>query len=238
MNDQLSTDPPERKAPLLRGLGSFARPNLFTIEQSRAVYWADFVFYAAAIAALLAVVVMGTGPGRWPQVATLYFAGLVGWSALEYGVHRFVLHGVQPFQRWHAEHHARPAAYVCAPTILTSSLFGALLFAPAWLIAGGLSACALTAGLLSGYLAYSTTHHAIHQWHADNAWLRRRQRWHLLHHYATRPCRFGVTSGIWDVVCATVRPAPGVAPTGSSRHTGDSSAPGSSGETRHPTRQL
>lgn len=180
--------------------------SVLTIEQSKVAYWADFAFYGTMIVALAIVVVVGAAPAQWPRIAFLTLTGLVSWSALEYLVHRYLFHGVQPFQRWHAEHHARPAAFICAPTIVTAAVIGTFLFLPAWLMGDARSACALTLGLLSGYLAYSTTHHAIHHWHAKGAWLRRRQRWHLAHHSARRPCCFGVTSGIWDTAFRSTRP--------------------------------
>jgi len=179
--------------------------NLFTFEQTRAVYWADFVFYAAIIVILASVLAAVVPNPQWATVVLLVAMGLIFWSALEYTVHRFVLHGVQPFQRWHAAHHARPAALICSPTILTASIIGACLFMPAWAIAGLESACALTIGLLCGYLAYALTHHAIHHWRGDSRWLRRRQRRHFLHHHQRCACCYGVTSGFWDRVCGTRR---------------------------------
>jgi cyclopropane-fatty-acyl-phospholipid synthase len=47
--------------------------------------------------ASLVVLLIRVGPGG--QGAAL--AGLLGWSLIEYGVHRFVLHGLAPFRRWY-----------------------------------------------------------------------------------------------------------------------------------------
>jgi cyclopropane-fatty-acyl-phospholipid synthase len=180
--------------------------KLFAIEQTKTAYWADFAFYGAVIVGLAATLMVGTPQARWSEVACFAVAGLVGWTALEYVIHRFVFHGIQPFRRWHAEHHARPTAFICAPTILTASLLGGLLFLPAWVVGNVWSACALTLGVLSGYVAYAATHHAIHHWHAKSTWLRQRQRSHFIHHQAQQPCCFGVTSGIWDAACGSRRP--------------------------------
>lgn len=179
--------------------------NLFTFEQTRAIYRADFIFYGAMILVLAGLLAAAVPNPRWTTIVTLGLAGLIGWSALEYAVHRFVLHGVQPFQRWHEAHHDRPTALICSPTILTASVIAACLFLPAWAMAGLGSACALTFGLLCGYLAYALTHHAIHHWRAKSPWLRRRKRWHVVHHHESHPCCYGVTSGFWDSVCGTRR---------------------------------
>ena len=129
----------------------------------------------------------------------LVLAGLAGWTLLEYALHRFVLHGLRPFSDWHAEHHHRPAALICAPTILSASLIAALVFLPAWALGGLWPACAITLGVLGGYLAYAITHHATHHWRASNRWTRQRKRWHALHHDRHRgPGHYGVTTSFWD----------------------------------------
>jgi cyclopropane-fatty-acyl-phospholipid synthase len=179
--------------------------NLFTIEQTRAVYRADFVFYALVIALLAGALILAAPGGNSIASLGLVVAGLLGWTALEYGIHRYILHGVQPFKRWHADHHHRPAAFICAPTVLTAGTLALLLFAPAWWAGGVWHACALTLGVLMGYLAYAITHHATHHWRTENAWLRRRQRWHFLHHAGKEPCCYGVTSGFWDHAFGSIR---------------------------------
>ena len=73
--------------------------NVLTIEQSKAAYWADFAFYGTTIMVLAVVLVVGTPQAQWPRLAFWAITGVVGWSALEYLVHRFLFHGVQPFRR-------------------------------------------------------------------------------------------------------------------------------------------
>lgn len=77
--------------------------GLLSLEHSKAAYRADLALHGAAV------------------------AGLAGWTAIEYAMHRFVLHGMPPFRAWHALHHARPSARIGAPTLLSGSLIvGAL----------------------------------------------------------------------------------------------------------------
>ena len=128
-------------------------------------------------------------------------SGLLGWTAIEYGLHRFLLHGPQPFRRWHAEHHQRPSARIGTPTILSGGLIAALVLLPALLLGDPWRAGALSLGMLGGYLAYTLSHHAIHHGCGDSRWLRRRKRWHARHHHPTRlPLCYGVTTGFWDRV--------------------------------------
>jgi cyclopropane-fatty-acyl-phospholipid synthase len=182
--------------------------NLIRIEHSRLAYRADFALYGAAIAALAGFLLAAAPPSQGVAIAACVLAGLALWTVVEYGLHRFVLHGVPPFRRWHAEHHARPTALICAPTILTASLIAGLVFLPALLMADLWPACALTLGLLAGYQVYAVTHHATHHWRARSPWLRRRKQWHALHHHhAGEGACYGVTTGFWDHVFGSARAA-------------------------------
>lgn len=175
--------------------------RLFSFEHGRAAYRADFLLYGAAVA-LLSVLLVATGPsGHGAALAVMLLAGLLGWSLVEYGLHRFVLHGLPPFRRWHEQHHQRPTALICTPTLLSGSLIALFVFLPVALLGDRWLACALTLGLLVGYLAYAVTHHAIHHWQGGGTWLMRRKRWHALHHQRQGGAHcFGVTSAVWDHV--------------------------------------
>ncbi len=189
--------------------------GLFTLEHGVAAYRADFALYAATAVVLLGLLLFGSPHDQWQQNTALAVAGLLGWSAAEYLLHRFILHGMEPFRGWHAAHHARPTALICTPTLFSAALIATLVFLPALWWGGAWQACALTLGVLTGYLAYTVTHHATHHWRADTAWLRRRKRWHALHHQAAHaavPACYGVTSAFWDHVFRSALPAPGDGP--------------------------
>lgn len=181
--------------------------HLFSIEHSPSAYRADFILYGSACVALAVTLLLAAPRAQAPWLAALAVAGLAGWSLIEYLLHRFVLHGLPPFSHWHAEHHRRPGALICTPTLLSASLIILLVFVPALLLSDWWLASALTFGLLSGYLIYAVTHHALH--HAGppgatrSAWLQRRRHWHKLHHGSVhhlqrRPGHYGVTTAFWD----------------------------------------
>ena len=159
--------------------------GLFTLEHSKLAYRADFALHSAAIVALAIVLVRGTPAADGFEIAALIAAGLLAWSGLEYLLHRFVLHGLPPFRGWHAQHHRRPTALIYTPTVFTAALVAAGVFLPMWLAGGVWRACALTLGILLGYLSYSLTHHAVHHSRSTGAWLAQRRRWHARHHQAT-----------------------------------------------------
>jgi hypothetical protein len=141
---------------------------------------------------------------------------MAAWTPLEYLLHRFVLHGVQPFSNWHALHHERPTALICSPTVLSASVLIGLVFLPIGLVSNRWFATALTLGLLLGYQAYALTHHVVHHGAARRlvrrepfrrgywqSWLAQRKRWHALHHHSLPLSHFGVTTDLWDRLLRT-----------------------------------
>ena len=182
--------------------------HIFTLEHSKTAYRVDFALYCAIVVAL-AIFLMVNGPREQRvEITAFALAGLISWTAIEYALHRFVLHGLQPFRRWHEEHHRRPMALIFTPTILSAALIVILIFIPALLVAGLWCAFALTLGVLTGYLSYTITHHAVHHWRADSAWLKKRKRWHALHHHRIEQSGYyGVTSSFLDHVFGSIRRA-------------------------------
>ena len=183
--------------------------KLFKIEHSPLAYRFDLFFYGLA-PVLLALLIFFYGPasgkGQW---LTLAIFGFISWSLMEYALHRFILHGMAPFSRWHGEHHQRPMALICLPTAWSAGLIVMLVFLPCLWLWGLWSAAALTLGVLTGYSVYTFLHHATHHWHSQNAWFRMRRRDHALHHAMSRRTGmpggyFGVTSHLWDQIFRTL----------------------------------
>ena len=193
--------------------------HIFKLEHSQAAHRADLVLYGLIEAALATALIAGAPRGLLAELAALAIAGLASWTAIEYMMHRFLLHGVQPFKSWHEEHHQRPNAIIFTPTILSLAWQFVLIFIPALLVGGPWRASALTFGVLAGYLSYTITHHAVHHWRADNPWLKQRKRWHALHHYRTdQPGCYGVTTAFWDHVFGSARHAVRKKPDGRKRN--------------------
>jgi cyclopropane-fatty-acyl-phospholipid synthase len=193
--------------------------NLFTLEHSKAVYRADAVLYSLAVGVVTAVLLQAGPLAQWPMLVACVLVGLLAWSAMEYAVHRFVLHGVAPFQRWHARHHERPSALICAPTVVSAALIAGLVFLPARYSVGLWPATALTLGVLIGYLFYTVTHHALHHWRARSPWLKERKRWHALHHRRGEwPACYGVTTSFWDRMFGSVQTVDAPRPTTGPAH--------------------
>ena len=181
---------------------------LFTLEHSKAAYRVDFAVLGGASIGLGVLLLCVSPRARLLETVACATLGLASWTFMEYGVHRFVLHGVSPFSTWHAQHHRRPAARIYSPTFVSVASIAALIYLPTWIVLGTWPACALTFGVTLGDFAYSVTHHAVHHWAARGRWLGRRKRWHALHHaqpldVAGGPGYYGVTSMFWDHVLRT-----------------------------------
>lgn len=155
---------------------------------SRLAYYADFVSMPALVVLLAAF-----GGASLPGVVL----GLGAWSLAEYAIHRFLFHRVPGFRGAHDEHHARPSGRTGVTSWHSLAIFGALFLA---LPAGVL------AGLVLGYLAYITAHHAVHHWRiAPGHPLYALKLRHAMHHRGVE-ANFGVVTTAWDRLFGTYRP--------------------------------
>jgi cyclopropane-fatty-acyl-phospholipid synthase len=189
---------------------------LLSLEHSANAYRLDFTLYALLCLGTAATLMVASPAGSGGVLLLWVFGGVALWSLLEYLLHRFVLHGMAPFSRWHGEHHVRPQALISSPIVVSLSLFLLLGALPAWWWLGAWPAAALLLGLTASYLAYGLIHHATHHptvpWIRNNAWLSRHRMRHAMHHAVhhmqargevCEPCHFGVSNSFWDVVFGT-----------------------------------
>jgi hypothetical protein len=149
------------------------------------------------------------------QNFVLVSLGVLSWTLIEYGLHRFVFHyrarsvfGKKLLYAVHLSHHENPRA----TSRLFSSLIVSLPIATAyWLLArvatGSWHAAAfLFSGLTAGYLCYEWLHFQAHHRRPRLRLFRYLKTYHLLHHHQTPELRFGVTSPLFDLLLGTFRP--------------------------------
>jgi cyclopropane-fatty-acyl-phospholipid synthase len=182
------------------------------LEHSSTADQADFAFYGLAALGLGVALVAASPMPVW-QWLPIVLMGYAAWGLLEYLLHRFVLHRVQPFRAMHEQHHLRPLARIGTPTLVSAPLFAFGLFAPAWALGGLWPACAWTLGLVIGYLAYAVAHHACHHGRRRTAWIVQQRRWHARHHQRSgAPGCYGVSHRFWDRLFRTSQPLSNAAP--------------------------
>lgn len=174
------------------------------MKLSPVAYYSDFFAYPILIA-ILAGVALSDATARAAGWWVAAFAiSVAAWTLLEYALHRVVFHHFPVVRAMHDEHHVHETASTGTPLWISLVAIVALAFLPLWLLGGFPLASAATAGLMSGYLWYVCTHHALHHWHPEHrGYLYRLKRRHALHHHVDGNSNFGVTTGFWDRVFCT-----------------------------------
>ena len=177
--------------------------SLFKLEFSKTTYIADFAVYLLTPFFVFWVLLHFGPHSEWPRIIISIAIGFISWTLLEYVLHRFVLHGIEPFQHWHEQHHLRPYALIGTPTVFSLILILVGIFLPAWFISGIWLGTGLTLGIVIGYAVYMWIHHAEHHWRANVLWFKRRKRLHAIHHHGRSASNFGVITSFWDRVFGT-----------------------------------
>lgn len=154
-------------------------------------------------------------PAHGPAASAGIFAlGVVGWTLLEYSMHRFLFHfpargdaGKVTTFVVHGHHHVTPGerSRLAATPVQAGSL-ALLVGGIAWLAFGAPTWMLVLAGTLSGYLVYEAVHHVAHHGRPRSRVLHAIQRHHMRHHYEDDGACWGISSPLWDWVFRTHRP--------------------------------
>jgi sterol desaturase/sphingolipid hydroxylase (fatty acid hydroxylase superfamily) len=165
-------------------------------------YYTDFVAYPVVVIAL--TVINFSHPtydtAKWIIGGAV---GALGWTLLEYAIHRVVLHRLPVFSPMHALHHGAPLALLGTPTWVSIPVWFATMLLPLWEFCGHDIATGTTIGVMLGYWWYGIVHHVIHHNRSYSPFAGRRA-WHMRHHGSRARGNFGVTTPIWDLVFGTV----------------------------------
>ncbi len=181
------------------------------------LFWAYVLFPSIHVYGLLLLSSLVLGfhlHGKFPvsiwQVIGSLLATLVAYPFVEYGVHRFILHGrflyrspktAALWKRIHYDHHQDPndlrvlfgALSTTLPTIVVATLpigFG---------VAGWVGMPLALATGLGCFMVYELCHCMQHlRVTPKNKFLRRIKRHHLLHHFHNEQGNFGITSQFCD----------------------------------------
>lgn len=155
-------------------------------------------------AALVLAVLMETGLPVWLALGMMG-AGLSAWTLLEYLLHRFLLHGVEPFQAWHGQHHLMPGEPIRIPLAFSVPLMLAMLVLPSLLLRNVALGAAVSIGLLVGEIAQQTVHRRLHA-EGGGRWLGVLRAAHAFHHHQDSRLGFGTLSRFWDRCFGTAPP--------------------------------
>lgn len=127
-------------------------------------YFVDFFASLACVVVLIALemtsIITWIGAVQWLICLP---TGVSLWTFVEYGVHRWLYHGVAFFIPLHDAHHAEPNAYIGAAPFIGIFLIFAVTYFPVAVLSASW-ANGLTSGVLLGYMGYQLVHHATHSW--------------------------------------------------------------------------
>ncbi|MCA9606616.1 MAG: sterol desaturase family protein [Myxococcales bacterium] len=143
----------------------------------------------------------------------LFSAGVVGFSLLEYLLHRFPFHWPPGKRRsskvrlflMHGYHHLYPNDKwrLVAPPIMSWPL-GFVVMTAYWLLLGEELAWILFGGTAVGYLAYDWIHYYTHHVRSPRTPIGKLlRRAHAVHHYRLFHLNMGISSPLWDFVFGT-----------------------------------
>jgi len=174
------------------------------MKMSKLGYFSEFVLFPPFV--LIATLLGFRSSIAWqPAIyAVVYGGGLIGWTLIEYLLHRVLFHHAPILSRIHARHHHSPQDLIGTPA-WASALVGLVAVAsPCWAMLGFNLGTAATAGFVTGYLWYVFVHYATHHWRPrPNTYLYRARLRHARHHHLSDNGNFGVTTGVWDHVFGT-----------------------------------
>lgn len=135
----------------------------------------------------------------WATGMLMLIVGLAAWTLLEYLLHRFMLHGLEPFRGWHEQHHRQPDLPMRTPVLFSLMLLLALVLPPLLLPDAAAYTAAFSGGLILGHLLQETVHHRLHASPPPKTgWLRGRWLHHDVHHRRDQSINFGTLSDFWD----------------------------------------
>ena len=141
----------------------------------------------------------------------LFMVGLLGFTFVEYAVHRYLYHlpatteSRAKFQyTMHGVHHEYPKdkTRLAMPPIITVFVSSLLFFI--FRLSFGSYAFGLLAGFTFGYATYLFVHYAIHAYAPPKNFLKVWWTHHAQHHYRQDEVAFGVSSTLWDHVIGTM----------------------------------
>lgn len=150
----------------------------------------------------------GSGPlSAAAGVAATASLGAVGWTALEYLLHRFAMHelrGKGLASREHLKHHADVTYF--SPTskkLLSAAATTSVVLPLSWRAVGRRRSLSFTGGLIGMYFAYEVLHRRTHTHPPRTAYGRWMRRSHLYHHFGGPMRNIGVTTPVWDRLAGT-----------------------------------
>ncbi|MFC3879041.1 sterol desaturase family protein [Algoriphagus namhaensis] len=147
----------------------------------------------------------------WYMGVGLFFGGLIGFSFVEYMMHKYFFH-MEPNTPMkdklqysvHGVHHDYPKDKdrLAMPPFV-SAAYAAIIYLVFNLIMGEF-ALYFVPGFLFGYAGYLAVHYVVHAYQPPKNFLKVLWVNHAIHHYKDPDVAFGVSSPLWDILLGTM----------------------------------
>jgi len=174
------------------------------MKMSKLGYFAEFFLFPPLVAFAALLAFRGQATPKLVIWTLVYCGGLVGWTLIEYVLHRLIFHHAPVISRIHDDHHRNPRELIGTPAWASVSIGVIGVASPAWASLGFALGTAAAAGLVTGYLWYVFVHYATHHFEPRRgSYLYRARLRHNLHHHMSDGGNFGVTTGLWDRLFGT-----------------------------------
>jgi sphingolipid delta-4 desaturase len=144
------------------------------------------------------------------EMMGLIAGGVIIWTLIEYGLHRFVFHINSSSKRIkdfiyliHGNHHDEPRDPLRGlMPIIPGYFYGALIFLTLNLFFNYQMSALLMSGVIFGYLIYDYLHYSFHHMNINLKWWKKLRHYHQVHHTKDY-IYYGVSCPYWDVVFGT-----------------------------------
>lgn len=136
-----------------------------------------------------------------------FLLGAIGWTLLEYVLHRFVFHASStrgPGAKEHRRHHAQVDYFAPLWQKALAGLAAIAIMLPFLSLLLGLApGAAGTLGFVLMYVLYEVLHRRAHTHAPRGRYGRWRRKNHFAHHFSDPRLAQGVTTPIWDIIFGT-----------------------------------
>ena len=137
----------------------------------------------------------------------IFLVGALGWTLVEYLLHRFVFHAASargPGAKEHRKHHAQVDYFAPWWQKALAAVAATAILLPLFALIVGLKLGAVgTLGFISMFLLYEVLHRRAHTRPPRGRYGRWRRKNHFAHHFADPRRAQGVTTPLWDFVFGT-----------------------------------
>jgi hypothetical protein len=150
---------------------------------------------------------LDTSAATLAAMVIAFALGALGWTLLEYVLHRFVFHAataVGPGAKEHRKHHVQVSYFAPWWQKALAAVAATLILLPLLSYSAGFTlGAACTLGFIGMYLLYEVLHRRAHTHPPRHRYGRWRRKHHFAHHFADPRLAQGVTTPLWDIVFGT-----------------------------------